>query len=187
MLSSGYYTFLDTDIFSDDNKADPNHPFTVDVSVNYQFNPRFSLGIQLGGALKTIRDIQLTTLDGFIYDEVDFSVGYVGLNMLYSPSQRAFQPQALLLLNYTGGDISEANTDEYIEINKFNGVKLGAAGGFRMMISYYVAATLRASYHRGIARWKEPPSSTSISRNIDPGNWSIMIGISYLLDLDQID
>ena len=176
-LSLGYGRASELNLFNNNTPYVPGGGFAFNLGLRAYANYNFSAGVHFKGYVDVLENYDTYATMGYPNDTSLILGNFnIGLNMRYTWGNK-WQPFLFTGIGYVFGSISSLDDSE--PFNRFKGLAIEFGAGLGYMAFQSTMISLTASQSLGIAWWVYEPSYTANSNKIDPGYFTIQLGVSY--------
>ncbi len=176
-FSMGYGRADESNLFNNNIPYVPGGGFAFNLGLRVYLNYNFSLGIHFKGYTDVLKNYDTFATMGYPND-TDLILGNFnfGLNARYTWGIQ-WQPYVFVGPGYIIGSISSWEDSE--SFNEFRGVAIEFGAGLGYMAFQNIMISLSVSQSLGIAWWVYEPSYDANSNKLNPGYFTIQLGVSY--------
>jgi hypothetical protein len=179
-LSLGYGRANEANMFNSNNPYAAGGGFAFNLGLRMYLNYNFSLGVHFKGYTDTIKNYDTYSTMGYPNDSTLILGNFnLGLNIRYTWGNQ-WQPFVFAGPGFVSGSISSWEESE--PFNEFKGVAIEFGAGLGYMAFQSTMISITVSQSLGVAWWVYEPSYGASSNKLDPGYFTIQLGVSYFFN-----
>lgn len=179
-LSMGYGRANELNMFNNNKPYIPGGGFAFNLGLRAYINYNISVGVHFKGYTDVINNYDTYATMGYPND-TNLILGNfnIGLNMRYTWGNQ-WQPFVFAGPGFVFGVISSLYDSE--SFNEFRGLAIEFGAGLGYMAFQSTMFSFTMSQSMGMAWWVYEPSYTAYSNNLNPGYFTIQLGVSYFFN-----